>query len=255
MSLYSACLLFSSSLVSADTQSLEHQGACELTLGLSDWQPYQALPTIGQPTGLQIKLIQQIAKEARCTLRYKSMTFPEGLKEIEEGRVDFMMNATQSKHRNSFAYFSIPYRSEFLLLYSTKEYLAKCHNMTLEELIRDGFRLGVQRRLVYGPELKKIQNNPELDKKLLYVNDNVQHVSLIKKEHLDGIIDDPVVVSYRSTVNITGQMLSSCPIEISSSPVSLIFSKKSVSSVQVNRFNRAITKVRSTPEYIKKWSW
>ena len=255
--LYSvAVLLFAVKCVSAtELRTARASNSCELTLGMSNWFPYQSLSSTNEPSGLQIQLLEQIAAEAGCHLRFKSITFPAGLKEIEQGKIDFMMNATVSENRRSFAYFSVPYRSEFLLLYSTKQYLGKCHNLTLEELIRDGFRLGVQPQLVYGPELTKIQNNPQLNKQLLYVDDNVQHVGLVKKEHLDGIIDDPVVVSYRSTVNTTGNILSACPIQISSSPVSFIFSKKSVTPAQVEKFNRAISKIRESNDYIKRWSW
>lgn len=251
------CWSTSQSLAEAGivTKNDQHTNDCQLTLGLSNWLPYQFLSAKGEPSGIQIKLIQQIAAEAGCKLSYKSMTFPEGLKELEYGTIDFMMNATTSEERKKFAHFTVPYRSEFLLLYSTKKYLKKCHELTLEALIRDGFVLGVQNNLVYGPELTRIQNTPELNNKLRYVDDNVQHMELVKKEHLDGVIDDPVVVSYRSTVNTLGKALSSCPLKVSSSQVSLILSKKNVSIDVVERLNRAIGKIRSTAEYSKKWDW
>ncbi len=239
--------LFSNSLGAA---------ACNLTLGMSNWLPYQAISADGKPHGLQVELIEQIAEQAQCKINYRSMTFQAGLKELEMGTVDFMVNATPSAERAKIAHFSIPYRNEFLLLYSTKRYLAKCHKMSLEELIRDGFRLGIQYQLHYGEELRLIQQSPELDRLLHYVESNVQHVDLVESEDLDGIIDDPVVVSYRSTLNPERSgILKSCPIQISTSPVSLMFSKKSVSPEMVERFNRAIRVVQETTRYQKQWNW
>jgi polar amino acid transport system substrate-binding protein len=242
------CLLVANSLNAASS--------CNLTLGMSNWLPYQAISESGEPHGLQVELIEQIAAQAKCTLKYRSMTFQAGLKELEQGTVDFLVNATPSEERSKIALFSIPYRNEFLLLYSTQKYLEKCHRMTLEELIRDGFRLGIQYQLYYGEELRLIQQSPELNRLLRYVESNVQHVDLVESEDLDGIIDDPVVVSYRSTINPERSgVLKSCPIQISTSPVSMMFSKKSVSKETVERFNRAILAVQATPEYRKRWSW
>ena len=240
-------------LVSAPLNAAE---SCSLTLGMSNWLPYQAISADGKPHGLQVELIEQIAAQADCKIKYRSMTFQAGLKELEQGTVDFMVNATPSDERRKIAQFSIPYRNEFLLLYSTKKYLAKCQSMSLEELIRDGFRLGIQYQLYYGEELRLIQQSPELNKLLRYVESNVQHVDLVESEHLDGIIDDPVVVSYRSAKNPQRSgILKSCPIQISTSPVSLMFSKKSVSAEMVERFNQAIVEVQRTHAYQKRWSW
>jgi len=183
------------------------------------------------------------------------MTFPEGLDELKAGTTDFLMNATPSIERKKYAHFSIPYRNEFLLLYSTKKYLAKCQKMTLNKLLGSGFKLGLQKELVYGPELTKIQKNSILNGNIRYIKNNVQHLQLIIEHDLDGIVDDPVVVAYRSAVNVTGNALSSCPIVVSSSPISLIFSKKSVSKALVEKIDQAILKIKESESYQKTWVW
>lgn len=231
------------------------QNKCELTLGMSNWPPYQMLSKEGIASGLQIKLVKQIADEVGCQLRYKAMTFPQGLIALREGSIDLQMNATPSDDRAKFGHFSVPYRREFLSLYSTKKYREKCQKQSLKQLISDGFILGLQKGLVYGDELTEIQNDPVLSKKLRYVKSNVQHLKVIQEQGLDGIVDDPVVVSYRSTVNYTGDALSSCPIVVSSSPISFIFSKSTVSPQLVKRFNLAIKKIQSTEAYRKQWNW
>ena len=234
---------------------VKSNSVCKLTLGLSDWMPYQQLKPGGKATGKQIALVQQIASLAGCELSYKSISFPEGLKAIKNGGIDLQLNATPSSERENYAYFSQPYRTEFLLLYSTEKYLQKCQKMSLEELLSDGFKLAVQNGLVYGPELSKIQNTPELNQKIIYVDNNVQHVDLVNDNRLDGIVDDPLVVSYRSTLYATGSTLSSCSIVVSSSPISIIFSKKTVPARLVERFNQAISEIKQTDEYQRNWSW
>ena len=242
-------------IVLADNFSNTKHSPCVLTFGVSNWFPYQSLSDKGIPSGIQMQLIQQIFENAGCKLKYKSMTFPEGLNELKKGSTDLLMNATPSVDRKKYAHFSIAYRDEFLLLYSTKKYLKRCQKMTLSELLGDGFKLGLQKKLVYGLELTQIQQDPALNKNIYYIDNNVQHLQLVIKHELDGIVDDPVVVSYRSAVNVTGNALSSCPIVVSSSPVSLMFSKKTVPLEVVKKIDRAIAKIKKSKKYQKTWVW
>jgi polar amino acid transport system substrate-binding protein len=142
-----------------------------------------------------------------------------------------------------------------MLLYATKPYLSKCKTMSLVELLKDGFRLGVQENVVFGSIMRQIQADPELNSRLIYIENDSPHAELVKLKNLDGIIDDPVVVAYRSTINDTGKFLNACPITISSSPVRLMFSKKSVPESIVERFNQAIIQVKTSKEYKKHWDW
>ena len=193
--------------------------SCELSIGVSNWLPYQSISDSGEAAGKQVKLVKQIAELAGCKLNFKSIKFADGLEQIKVGKTDMQMNASYSAERESYSHFSIPYRKEFLLLYSTPKYAQLCQTATLEELIKEGFKLGLQHHLVYGPELTKIQNTPELNSKIVYTDNNVQHVNLVKNRNLDGVVDDPVVVSYRSALSGTGKALQSCPIVVSASPI------------------------------------
>ncbi len=83
----------------------------------------------------------------------------------------------------------------------------------------------------------------------------MQHLQLVIEHELDGIVDDPVVVSYRSAINITGNALSSCPIVVSSSPVSLIFSKKTVPLELVKKIDLVIWEIKQNKDYQKTWVW
>lgn len=247
-------LILSALSLPSDAKSIQESGdKCHLVMGISNWLPYQSYADGKGAFGLQVNLIEKIMHEAKCSLSYKPMTFPEGLDKLKSGQIDIMMNATVSEKRKSFARFSDAYREEFLSLYSTNKYLERCHQLSLKELIEDGFRLGVQSGLVYGEALTTIQKDNKLNEKLVYVKNNIQHVDLVESKKLDGVIDDPVVVAYRSTIYATGDKLSPCPIVISSTPVSLIYSKQTVSTELVAKINRAISTVKATKDYQKRW--
>lgn len=242
-------------LVSEQQKSQVKENECILKVGIANWPPYQWLTTEGKAKGKQIELVEKIFKQVGCKFNYVATSFPHGLDKLKEGSIDIQLNATPSPSRAEYSYFSLPYRKEFLLLYSTNKYLQKCQTMSLKALILDGFKLAAQKDLVYGDVLTEIQQDPELNRRIFYVDSNVQHVDLIEANELDGVIDDPIVVAYRSTVNATGNKLSSCPIVISSAPISFIFSKKTISQSLVDRFNQTILEIQDTREYQQNWSW
>ena len=234
-------------------QSAHNQ--CTLTVGMDHWPPYQLFNAQGGVSGTQVTLLRKIARRIDCSLTFKRMTYPEALSALEKGEIDMQLNASFTEERTRFAHFSSPYRAEFMLLYSTEKYIEKCQSMTLEQLIKDGFKLAVQYGIAYGPEMRRIQQDSELNKKLYYVNTSVQHIELLREKNLDGVIDDPTVVAYRSLVNSTGDALQACPITISYDPLSFMFSKATRDREFVDRVNFAIEQEKQTDYYRQNWVW
>jgi hypothetical protein len=66
-----------------------------------------------------------------------------------------------------------------MLLYSTPAWLQRCQTMSQRELIERGFRLAVLKDVVFGKELRDIQANPVLNRKLIYINNDSPHVDLV----------------------------------------------------------------------------
>ncbi|MEP1742700.1 MAG: transporter substrate-binding domain-containing protein [Kangiellaceae bacterium] len=189
--LFNSLLLLSVPIVAEpQAKSQLPEVPCQLSMGLSEWLPYQSISDSGIPSGFQIDLLKQITAEAGCEFSYQSVKSSEGIESVATGKLDVRMNATPSDERREFANFSIPYRNEFMLLYSTPAWLQRCQTMSLRELIERGFRLAVQKGVVFGKELRDIQANPVLNRKLIYINNDSPHVDLVNQLNLDGIIED-----------------------------------------------------------------
>ncbi|WP_185964277.1 substrate-binding periplasmic protein [Aliikangiella marina] len=228
--------------------------SCNLTVGVADWPPYQYFEK-GKAKGIQVELIRQIAQAANCRLEIVNKRYFQSLKAVEDGTIDFTLNATETDSRRRFGLFSVPYRNEILVLYARRSFREKCNQGSIEKLLKEGFRLGLQKRMVYGPAITRIQNTPALNKKITYFEHTGQDIEFVKENNLDGIVEDPVMISYKARMSTNQDKLYSCQIVVSSSPVSLIFSKKTVSPAIVKRFDQAIQAVRQSSEYQKYWRW
>lgn len=231
------------------------EGNCSLKVGWGDWPPYQMQVAGKEPTGIQIKLLKQIAKQAQYDLDFVQQSFANNQQSIKDGTIDLTLDATVTLERKQFAHFSVPYRNEVLALYVREKFLKLCNQRSIDYLIKNGFRLGLNEENIYGKMIEKIQNHPQLKKALVYQPRNSLLFELLKNNQIDGIVEDPAVMAYVSRKDRTIGSLKSCKLTVKSSPVSLMFSKKTVPLKIVERFNNALAKIKQTDEYRATWVW
>lgn len=230
-------------------------GNCLLDVGMVDWRPYQYFLDSGGAAGIQIELLEEIAKNAECQLNYIYSKPTDSIAQIKTGKIDMIISATKTKNRDEFAYFSVPYRNEMLVLYSTAKYAESCNKKSLVEMIGSGFRLGLQTGSVYGELAIEIQSNAELNKKIKYFKHIIPSQEFMQENNLDGVFGDPFSISFQAKLNDNFKHLHWCRKTMSTSPVSLMFSKKTVSKATVDKFNKAIETVKETDLYISNWIW
>jgi len=228
---------------------------CLLKVGVAEWRPYQYLNENGAAEGLQIELINQFAKKANCRLTFLNYRTAQSIEAIKNGTLDVIMGATDSPERRQYARFSKPYRNEMLVLYTTQEFAPKCRKKGIVQLIRQGFKLGLQKNSIYGSTINQIQQDSTLNKKIIYFDQIHSDINFVKTHGLDGIIDDPVIVAYKKRANRARESLISCHVTVYSEPVSLMFSRKTVGQEIIKRFDQAILTITNTAEYKRRWKW
>ena len=228
---------------------------CHISVGWGDWPPYQYLDQNNQVTGLQIELLDKIAERANCQLSYKLQSFEENQRGVAQGSIDMTPDITITEQRKTFAYFSAPYRQEILALYLRSDLHERCETSTIKEMLNDGLRIGLTRGNIYGEEISRLQKIPEFNKKFTYNNKNNLHLELVEKGLLDGFFEDPTVMAYNLKLIEKTGWLKACQVTVSSGSVSLMFSKKSVPLDIVQRFDRALEKIKLTDYYRSIWGW
>lgn len=228
---------------------------CHLTVGWGIWAPYQYLSEDNEAQGVQIDLLNSIATEANCVLNFVQQPFSQNVSDIQVGKIDLMADTTITERRQSFAFFSDPYRHEISILYVKKDRLNSCKDKSLEQLLSSHFILGLTQGNLYGNDVKTIQNNPELSKNILYLKENKDAMAALIDGKIDGYFEDPIVLAYElKKRNLLGE-IKSCRIELYAEDVSLMFSRKTVNFKIVERFNSALVKIRRTAQYKSKWEW
>ncbi len=226
---------------------------CNLVLGWHFWPPLQYLNEANQPIGLQINLIKKLEAATNCQIQLRQQSFKKSQQDIKSGDIDLTFDITITEKRQKFGHFSIPYRKELLVLYVRPDYYQQCHEQDLTSLIKQGFRLSLTRGVNYGTKISNIQKDPKLNQLLYYQDDSKVELDLFKRNQLDGILEDPIVMAYMKRKDLQLALVESCQITVYEGLVSIMFSKKTVSNEIVKRFNKAINQLKQSADYQNLW--
>lgn len=227
--------------------------SCELVLGWHLWPPLQYLDEVNQPAGLQINLIKKLEEATNCKIQLRQQSFEKNQQDIKNGNIDLTFDITITQARQEFGHFSIPYRKELLVLYVKPEYYKQCRELDLAMLIEQGFRLSLTKGVNYGEMITNIQKVPKLNQLLHYQDDSQVELDLFRRNQLDGILEDPIVMAYMKRNDPQLTLVESCQVTVYEGLVSIMFSKKTVSNDIVERFNKAINLLKQDASYEKIW--
>lgn len=232
-----------------------NQADCHLRVNFTEWRPFQFFNKNGEADGFQVDLINRILETAGCKASFRKKRFFKTIEELKSGEVDMALNSTVTQDRRKFANFSAPYRNEILVLYATAPFIDRCGQDSLAVLINDGFRLGLQKESVYGKSVDNIINQQNLRKKIHYMDNISDNYELVMKGEIDGVIDEPITAAYHIRKNHLEKKLQSCQVTVYSNPISIMYSKKSVTPEIIKRIDQAIKQIKQTDYYKNTWRW
>lgn len=222
-----------------------------LSLGWDLWEPYQYLDKEQKPTGLDIELASAIVEQVGCTLSIAQIPWKQHLKAIENGSIDLAAGASKNAERETFAFFTEPYRDETIALYLRAADFKKYATHNLEELFKLGFRLGVSRGYYYGPYYTALEKQPLFRQLISEVNYYGLNQQKLLGERVDGFLDDTISTEFSlQKERLTGKILRH-PIVIHQNPIYIMLSKKALPPALVSRLNQGLEEIKKTGKYKK----
>jgi len=235
----------------AETESSGVTPQCHLTMGWDPWAPYQYINPEDEVKGLEIDLVNAMAREAGCDISFVQDNWMNLLNGIRDGRIDLLGGATKTESRESYAIFSDNYRDESFHLYVRSDDFEKFADKSLMELLEGEFRLGITEDYVYGDQVSALLDDEKFSPKLLTVPIPEVNYYNLTQNVIDGFLEDPFVAAYTiRRKGLQGQVRSES-LEIHSGDVAVMFSRKSVKPETVEAFNKALAKIKESGEYQK----
>ncbi|MCF6193247.1 MAG: transporter substrate-binding domain-containing protein [Kangiellaceae bacterium] len=236
---------------SRSVTQLEEEAACELILGWDPWEPYQYLTPDDQVKGLEIELIQSMARQVGCSVKFEQGEWMALLESLELGKIDMLGGASKTDARKTFAHFSIPYRHESFVLYLLAENMEIYAEKSIYELMDEKFRLGITDDYIYGDAISLIQDKKSYQSQIVTVPITEVNYYNLMQGNIDGFLEDPFVAGYTIKRKGLSAKISASGIKVHSGDVSIMFSKASVTPERVEQFNMALESIKNSGEYKK----
>lgn len=221
---------------------------CQLSVGWEPWEPYQ-FKKGDEVTGLDNDLVRAMADEAGCTLTFVQAPWKRQLEDIQRGKLDMTSAASHNAEREAFAYFSEPYRDETMVLLVRNGEAGKYEFSRFMDMVPAGFKLGVTRDYYYGEDFKEAMGKREFAILVSDVTADLQNFKKLEAGRIDGVLSDRFVSADIIRNNGLQGKFEVHPMLVTSSGVHLIFSKQSVNTEIVERFNKALAAIKANGTY------
>lgn len=221
---------------------------CSLTSTWEPWEPYQ-FQKDNEITGLDNDLVKAIFIEADCKVNFVKRPWARALKEIEAGTIDFASGASMNDERAAFAHFSLPYRDETMVLMVRKGDAVKYELKKITDITGYNFQLGVVRDYFYGEDHKAGLENPEYQKRVNEVKDDIANLKKLAAKRIDGILIDKYTGPYLAKQAGIFDQIEVHPVYINSDNIYLMFSKRTVAPVMVEQINSALDRLKEKGGY------
>lgn len=218
------------------------------------WDPYAYEPGGGKPvTGLDIELLQLVAAQAGRKLTHVERPWPQQLAAMRAGEQD-MAIGFRTPTRETFAYFSDPFRVETNVMYIRSDDQGQFGFTNLEDLfaaVESGsFRLGVVEDYAYGPDqMRQFLNSDAGAERLVRTADDPALFKALFQNEIDGFLADRTVAATLAWRNDWQDLVREHPCYFNKEEIFVFFSKASFSPLEVEHFNASLQKARDDGSY------
>ena len=254
MTLFCGSLLFitiyTTPSIYAEQDKEKPAGSCFMKVGWEPWEPYMYLTPGNEVSGLDIELLEAIAQEAGCIVSYTQANWASLLVMVQNGEVDILPGASITKAREAYALFSESYREEHFAFYINSDDLAEFPK-TIKGIVEANKKVGITSGYMYGDEMADLQDTQKYEANFLETDVGEANMYFLMQRSIDVFVEDPFVAIYNLRRKGLTDQIKQLPIDIHTGNVHLMFSKATVNQKTVDRFNKALTKMKQGRIYAK----
>ena len=224
--------------------------------GWFEQPPYAHMDRNGRLTGFDIVLLREVGNRAGISFAFRQIDWARTQAFIRDGQLDFGMVAFRTPERERWARFSAPYRREVDDLFLAPSLTLRVDPGTPEglfaEIRRRGLRIGFVEGFDYGPLATTFLADPANQSRIMAARTDAENATRLGEGKIDGFLADRLS-GYHALAD-TDALARPSPITVFQDDVHVMFSRATVSSALVERFDRALAAIIAdgTYEKIKK---
>lgn len=200
-------------------------------------------------TGLDIEIANLLFHKEKYRITFEKMTWSQLLEGLKNGTIDFVMGAYYEKDRVKFAHYSIPYRVEHNSIYYNNDIKSFKKLKNVDDFIKllneENLTIAITKDMAYGSETyEEIIYNPPPNIKIIQALGYKEKLNLLIDRKVDLFLANPIMMDRLLAESLFANHIEKIPFSIAEIPVHILFSKKTVSENQVQKFNKALESLK-----------
>lgn len=231
------------------TSVCSHAAECIKTVRWYDDAPYSFQGPQGEIRGFDADLVRNVLERMQCTARFVEMPWARALLELEGGRLDILPGALRTPQREQFAHFSVPVNRSPNVLFISQSAAQRFRLNKLADIAATDFRLGAQIDVFYGEDYATQMKNPAFSKRVDTLTSRRSAWMMMELDRIDGLIADEVSALTELQQLGLSDRVKKTDIIISTEPATIAFSKRTIRSDFVQRFNAGFAEALADGSY------
>lgn len=227
-------------LITETEQVNNNANACTIKVGFDAWEPYHYLGQGQQAIGLDIDILQALAAELGCELQLEQNTWTTLLASLQAGEIDLLPGASRNSERETYAWFSEPYRQEQFVLYTRID--AELDFQDLASFVAAGNKVGLVSDYYYGEEIDSLYGSYPQS----FVNALIAELNMARlvDEELHAVLEDSFVATAMLRRRGLDRYVGAHNIRLPASDVHFMLSKQSVNEEKLQELNNVIIRLQ-----------
>ncbi|MBN1968117.1 MAG: transporter substrate-binding domain-containing protein [Candidatus Delongbacteria bacterium] len=209
-------------------------------------EPLEIIDTDNSVTGFDFDILRMALNSSGIKLDYYKGSVPwdRHLLMIKEGQLDVGVASSWVKERASYAYYSFPYRNEYIALYVRNEDENKYHVQSLDDLLGLDISIGVKKGFSYGGKVDRLIE--KLGDRIEWVHDNEQNYNKLVNNRIDAILSYPLEHDdYVNELGLTGKLKLVENSVTTSGKVYFILSKSTCNIETLDKLNEGLVQIET----------
>ncbi len=205
-------------------------------------------------TGLDIHLLNLVFESIDSQPHYEEMSWHTILHKLKHGEIDVATGIVGNAALAQDVYLSASYRQQTDALYLRQKDMSRLRFASLKRLLTSPvmreLKIGVVKHQVYSdPIINAYLAHPTYPKNIIYVDNNVMNINKLINREIDLFFADKIGTENFIWQHHLRHQIGSQNIKISSAPVYIAFSKKTITPNDVAVFNKKINDLRLSGKF------
>lgn len=220
-------------------------------MGWTDIPPAFYGNELRQPVGVDVDILDAVFERLGCQYIPRHMPFKRYITSTKFGAIDLVMSASKNAERETYGFFSVPYRRERFMVFTTPENQDRHQFGSFEQVANSDVRIAAGIGMWVGQAFHtRYTNDPVFRDRVLLIEGYSTMLRALVAKRIEVVVGDEIGLHYLIDQLGLQKKVIALPIAVNDNNVHFMFSKKTVPEAFVRHFDQALEGFLGSPEHL-----